>query len=407
MASILGVSALHAQPVDTRIESNARRAELTLVQSNNRFAFDLYKRHAFQKKNVFFSPYSLTTAMGMVADGARGATADEMRRVLHFTVNDGERRVEAAVMIKDLNSDGSSETDPAGKQYELKTANALWVKKDFAFEAAYLDLIKTVYSGYATALDFTADTENARITINDWVAAQTNNRIRDLVAPGVVSADTRLVLTNAVYFKGAWAEPFDKSATAKLPFFTGDTAVQADMMRKNADYLYMENEKVQMVALPYRGERLSMVLILPLENDLARLETELNPDMVLSWRAGMARESVDLAVPKFELATDLGLGRDLREMGMMSAFINGTADFSGMTGTRGLFISQVVHKAWVKVDEEGSEAAAASAVMMNLTGIPGQHPKVFHADHPFIVLIQDDVTGQILFMGRVSDPTAR
>jgi serpin B len=369
---------------------------------DDQFAFDLYARHAVDAGNVFYSPYSMSTALSMVYEGARGGTADEMRTVLHLSTDDAARRAGILQDIMTINA--------PGKAYALDTANALWAQKDFAFQDAYVQLVRQVYSGEARELDFINAAEPSRITINGWVAQQTRDKIRDLIPPKGVDASTRLVITNAVYFKGAWEETFSKKLTRPEDFWTTpERAVKAELMSQEHDFDYMENDLVQMIDLPYEGGDLSMVVVLPRKNDPALIAGGLQPEAFKQWQSGLHGEKVKLYFPKFKFSADYEFKDDLRALGMAAAFDAGAADFSGMTGTRDLYISQVFHKAWIEVNEEGTEAAAATAVVMALNGMPTrpEEPKVFRADHPFFFVIQDNSTGRILFMGRVSDPTAQ
>ena len=368
------------------------------VHADNTFAFDLYGRYAAKEGNVFFSPYSISTALGMAYEGARGKTAEEMRAVLHFSSDDAARRAEVSALIGRLNVE-----DPL---HELTTANALWAQKDFPFLQDYLHLVKTVYGGEARNMDFVADAENSRITINAWVAEQTKDRIKDLLEPENITALTRLIITNAVYFKGKWQEPFPKEETSSQPFYmTPDRQKSVDMMHRTGGHSYMESDAVQVLGLPYKGEDLVMLVLLPRSHDIAGLEKTLNAETLKSWREQMRKKPVDVSIPVFEFDARTELSQDLQAMGMAQAFRT-EADFSGMTGKRDLFIGGVIHKAWVKVNEEGTEAAAATAVgmAMSIAHMDPPKPKIFRADHPFIFVIEESRTGQILFMGRVMEP---
>ncbi|MBF0569788.1 MAG: serpin family protein [Candidatus Omnitrophica bacterium] len=366
----------------------------TLSESNNQFAFNLYQRYAARGGNVFFSPYSLATALGMTYEGARGKTADEMRTVLGFSADDAARRAATSEMIGRLNVE-----DPL---FELTMANALWAQKGFSFLPDYLKMVKTVYGGEARSLDFFADAENSRITINSWVAEQTRDRIKDLLPERSLNSSTRLVLTNAVYFKGQWQTAFDKSQTTLSAFWLSpETFKDVAMMHKLDSFAYGENDAAQFLELPYKGDELSMIVILPKDRTAAALAAG-------AWQVKMAPEKVSVSLPSFEFGEGSELSDDLKALGMASAFGQG-ADFSGMTGKPDLYIGAVYHKAWIKVNEEGTEAAAATAVTMEDKAVFLEEapPKVFYADRPFIFMIQDRRSGQILFMGRVTDPAAQ
>jgi serpin B len=385
------VSFVFAQPVSN------------LSQSDNQFAFDLYSRLSSNKGNIFFSPYSLSSALDMTYEGARGETAQEMRAVLHLSVDDASRRVETSAFIQNINR--------PDKSYELSVANALWAQKAYPFKEDYLSLVKGVYSALARNLDFVADPQGSRGTINNWVSENTNNRINDLLPSGSITKDTRLVLTDAVYFKGKWLTPFKKQDTKPDIFWLGaDQSVQTDMMALlGKPFKYAENDQAQLLELPYLGNDLSMLIILPRSKDIKDLEKVLTLDMLKQWQEGMLRLGADVYLPKFKFDSSLQMSDILTGMGMKLAFDARNADFSGMAnlipGER-LYIGGVFHKAWIDTSEEGTEAAAATAVVMfKAMAMPMRMiPKIFRADHPFIFVIQENKTGHILFMGRVSDP---
>ena len=367
---------------------------------DNRFGFDLYVRHAADTGNAFFSPYSISTALTMAYEGAHGQTADEMRAVLHLSSDDAVRREETTALIQRLNR--------SGKSYELKIANALWAQKDFVFLPQYMTMIEEVYGGTARDVDFVGDTEGVRLTINRWVADQTRNRIRDLLLPGSLDTLTRLVITNAVYFKGAWAKPFDKALTTKGDFLVSpDRKAVVEMMNLPDERLaYAEDGEAQILELPYKGNELSMLIVLPREKDLRKVAGLFSEAKFKVWREALREAKVSVTMPRFKCEARYQLENDLAGMGMPTAFNETTADFSGMTGKPNLYISRVLHKAWIEVDEKGSEAAAATAVVMDQLALPVNvaRPKIFRADHPFFFVIEDKQSGEILFMGRVVDP---
>ena len=378
---------------------NETAAEVT--GANNQFAADLYQKYKSKEGNVFFSPYSISTALAMTYEGAKGQTADEMRTVFHFPADQADMRAGYLGVYSKINAEG--------KNYTLKTANALWAQNDFHFEQSYFDTVGQYYGGHVTNLDFRGDTENSRLTINSWVENQTNNRIKDLIPAGVIAPDTRLVLTNAIYFKGKWKYEFNSTLTEKRDFHIDPSnTVQADMMSMaNHEFKYMEDENAQVIELPYSGDEVSMLVILPKNNDINGVESSISYEKINGWKANLHTEEVQqLYLPKFKFETKYFMAQDLADMGMPTAFTD-DADFSGMTGKRDLAISAVIHQAFVEVNEEGTEAAAATAVVIRETSMPGPGPEpiIFNADHPFIFVIQDRETGNILFMGRVSDPT--
>jgi len=302
-------------------------------------------------------------------------------------------------IIKDLNARGGKGT------YELRVANALWGQQDFEFLPSFTKLVENQYGGHLERVNFVQAAEKARRTINTWVERQTNGKIKDLIGPGLLDSMTRLVLTNAIYFKGTWASQFKKSETQDEPFTLRDGGkVQVPMMNQQARFGYGETDTLQVLEMPYVGQELSMVVLLPKEPaGIGALEKALTAENVSKWLSGVHKQEVIVAVPRFKMTHKFSLGAVLQAMGITDAFSRG-ADFSGMTGRRDLFISAVVHQAYVDVNEEGTEAAAATGVAMTLTAMaPGKVP-VFRADHPFLFLIRDIRSGSILFLGRTMNP---
>ena len=267
-------------------------------------------------------------------------------------------------------------------------------------------MIGQYYGGRVTNLDFIEETEKSRKTINDWVAEQTKDKILDLIPAGVLNALTRLVLTNAIYFKGQWLTQFDEENTTEEDFrVSPERTIKVPMMslaNGETEFNYLETENLQILEMPYDREELSMLILLPEEDGLSALEESLNLENIDQWRNTLNRQSVNVFMPKFTFETKYFLGQTFQKMGLPTAFSK-QADFSGMDGTKDLFISKVIHQAFVEVNEEGTEAAAATAVVMELESI-GPSIAVFRADHPFIFLIQDNQSGNILFLGRVVNP---
>jgi serpin B len=371
-----------------------------LLGGNTQFAFDLYAQLAEQEGNLFFSPYSISTALGMTFAGARGATARQMSEVQHFSL-EGEKLHRAF---------GQLESQLAAVQEKgiirLNVANALWAQKDYRFLDQFFELVTTHYRAQLSYADFKAAYEAARQEINAWVERQTNDKIKELLKPGVLDALTRLVLVNAIYFKGLWASQFEEKATEDAPFWVKpDTSVDVPMMFQEEEFGYTEAEDLQIIALPYEGNDLSMIILLPKEvSGLGQLERSLTWGDLDSWLASLEMVKLRVYLPRFKITSEFGLAQTLRLMGMLDAFDPNRADFSGMDGTRMLFISAVVHKAFVDVNEEGTEAAAATGVVLGLTSV-AIPPPVFRADHPFLFLIRDNRSGSILFTGRLADPT--
>ncbi len=374
---------------------------------NNRFAADLYRQLAndprYSGKNLFFSPYSLSSALAITYEGARGTTADEIGSVLHLPTNDTLRREGFAGLDAVLNQGSGN--------YTLNTANALWAEETCPFLPGYIDAAARWYSANVTNLDFIESPEGSRETINRWVEEQTEDKIRDLLPPGSIDPLTRLVITNAIYFKGTWVEQFDANETTEEGFRVspGETVLVPMMHRtdEGAVYPYAETDTLQVLEIPYAhgdGTELSMLVLLPGEDNLTAAEEALDPETLTALRQSLIHERVKVSFPKFTLETEYSLPPTLAAMGMPTAF-TGDADFSGMDGTRDLFITGVFHKAFVDVNEEGTEAAAATAVVMGRGMSP--HPDtvpVFRADHQFVFLIQENDSGTILFIGRIVDP---
>ncbi|GAG82956.1 unnamed protein product, partial [marine sediment metagenome] len=301
--------------------------------------------------------------------------------------------------IKDLNAKGEK------GNYELSVANALWSQKGYGFLAEFLELIEAKYGGKLNEVDFITATEAARQTINAWVEKETKDKIKNLIQRGVLNKWTRLVLTNAIYFKGNWARQFKEENTREAAFtLLSGEKVDTPMMNQTAEFNYMEAEDFQGLELPYVDDELSMIILLPKEIDgLRGFEETLTTENFSQWLARFRKRKVIVSVPKFKMTCQFSLADVLRQMGMKDAF-SGAADFSGMNGKRDLFISAVIHKAYVDVNEEGTEAAAATAVVVGITAVRPEKIPVFRADHPFLFLIRDNDSGSILFIGRMMNP---
>ena len=393
--------------------SKENMSKKIIVEGNNKFALELFAKLQSAKGNLFFSPYSISTALAMVHAGARNKTESQMAGVLHFPVSANRStdssskslldRPQFALafgkIIQDLNNRGQKE------DYTLSVANALWGQKDYGFLQEFLELIESSYAGRLNEVDFVRAAETARQTINAWVEKKTDNKIKNLIAEGVLDSMTRLVLTNAIYFKGNWARQFKENRTKDAPFTLSDgRKIDVAMMNQKAKFGYMETDTFQALKLPYVDEELSMVILLPKQFDaLDEFEKTLTPENLTQWLTKIHKREVVVFVPKFKMTSQFSLASVLKSMGMKDAF-SPKADFSGINGKRDLFISAVIHKAYVEVNEEGTEAAAATGVVMRLTSIGPAPIPVFRADHPFLFLIRDNLTGGILFIGRVANP---
>lgn len=369
------------------------------VAASNAFACDLYRELTRAGGNLFFSPYSLFSALAMVYGGAGGETAAQLARALHVAGDSEDFHRSMAALAEALNA--------PDKAYDLSVASALWGQSGYAFLPDFLELTDRYYGARLHEVDYTSEEsrEETRETINRWVEQETRGRIRDLIQPEDLSALTRLVLTNAIYFKGAWELAFDPEATRPMPFhlMTGETA-EVPMMHQVSRFLYAENAMAQLLELPYAGGDLSMVVLLPREGALDELESKLDPETVGSWLAAASRQEVEVFIPRFTLEQRVVLNDVLQGLGVVDAFDQQRADFSGMSEDRDLHISRVIHQTFVEVNEEGTEAAGATGVGMRTTSLPLNPPPVFRADRPFVFMIRDGETGTILFLGRVTDP---
>ncbi|UCG61567.1 MAG: serpin family protein [Candidatus Zixiibacteriota bacterium] len=375
-----------------------------IVEGNSRFAVDLYRQIADNPGNLFFSPYSISTALAMTYAGARGETEQEMADVLYFGEDQNILHSSLSTIQNELN-----DIQTQG-QVELSVANLLWCAKEYPFLDSYLESNRKFYDADFRVVDFAGAPEQARLAINAWVEEKTKQKIKDLIGPGGINSLTRLVLCNAIYFKGNWQSMFDKDDTQDDDFHVSSaTTIKAPMMKQKSTCRYYDFGDLSAVELPYEGERLSMMIFVPKEVDgLANLESTLTFDNLSSWTGTLEAQrpaEVTVIMPRFRTTRGLKLKNILSGMGMPGAFLPNAADFSGMTGTRDLFIGAVVHKAFVDVNEEGTEAAAATGVIAMTTSVTQPPKLIFRADHPFLFLIRENQTGSIVFMGRIVNPT--
>ncbi len=375
-----------------------------LVDGNNDFALDLYQ--AVQEKgdgNVLFSPYSLSLALAMAYAGARNETGRQMADTMHYLLPQDELHRAFNSLDQELSRRGQGAKGKDGKGFRLNIVNATWGQKDYQFLPEYLDVIAENYGAGLRLLDFINSPEESRLTINEWAREQTEGRIKDLIKQGLISSVTRMVLTNAIYFNAAWQSPFEKSDTRPAVFHLLDGKdIDVQMMHQSEEFGYVQGAGYQAVELKYNGRELAMVVLLPAEGEFERIEAALNGQMMQEITTQMSVANIKLAMPKFEYESEFSLKETLETLGMAAPF-SMAADFSGMTGNTELFIKDVVHKAFIAVDEAGTEAAAASAVIMDLKGMPGATVEV-NLDRPFIFFIRDIETGTILFIGRVMNP---
>lgn len=380
------------------------------ADANNQFAFDLYGKLKEKPGNLFVSPYSVHTALSMTATGARGRTRDQMLQVLHLP------SPESALFAGDL----GRYWNRSSKAYELSIANALWGSTGWPWRQEFLDLQRERFQAGFQEADFAANSENERQRINRWVEEQTRDRIKELLKPGIIKSKTTMVLTNAIYFKGQWAEQFDPKQTSDQTFYTGrgDESVLVPMMHRSGacrvgaieldaapkgSWTRFE-DRVQLLELPYRGGDLSMVVIVsPRNGGIADLESRLNTATLSAWLGKMHEsKDQDMVLPRFRMESEFELRGPLKSLGMTDAFSDTEADFTGMSAQGPGCINHVAHKSFVDVNEEGTEAAAATAVVV----APQSAPPSFRADRPFLFLIRDTKSGAILFLGRVMNPKA-
>jgi serpin B len=338
----------------------------------------------------------------MTYAGARGNTAKQMATVLYLPSD--QEQVDAAF----AQLQGQLSAIQTQGHVELNVANGLWAQQDQPFLATYLDRVNKSYDAALRQVDFESAYETVRQDINAWVEAQTRDKITDLLKPGILNALTRLVLVNAIYFKGNWANRFEESATRETVFSVAtENTVTVPMMIQQETFGYTENDILQALELPYEGGALSMVVLLPKQpQGLTELENALSAENLAQWLDVLHPQEVEVYLPRFTMTAEFDLSAMLSGMGMADAFSRGVADFSAIDGTRDLFISSVVHKAFIDVNEEGTEAAAATGAVISLTSLPPP-PVVFRADHPFVFLIREKQTGAVLFIGRVADPQSQ
>ena len=374
-----------------------------LVAGNSAFAFDLYHNLRRDAGNLFFSPYSISSALAMTYAGARGETQRQMAQTLHFALS--QERLHPAFNALDLKLDSLVQDD-----FQLRIANAIWGQTGYAFLADFLDTLAQYYGAGLRLLDFESDPDAARREINAWVSDQTEERIKDLIPPGGISNDTSLVLANAIYFLADWTFPFDAGKTRDGTFHTlgGDELSVSMMSLQDPEALsYAEGQGYQALELPYEGgllsKSMSMVILLPDAGQFDAFEEALSADSVERILTQLEPRQVALSMPKFSFESEFSLKQTLTEMGMPDAF--GAADFSGMDGSQNLFIGDVFHKAFVAVDESGTEAAAATAVVMKRSSLP-MFDIQLTIDRPFIFVIREGETGSVLFVGRVLNPSA-
>jgi serpin B len=388
-----------------RLTPATNAADMTsLVDGNSAFAFNLYQALKDTDGNLFYSPYSISEALAMTYGGANGDTEKQMAGTLQFTLP--QSQLHPAFNSLDLQlaqrGQGAQGTDEKG--FQLHVVNAIWGQQGFKFTSQYLDLLAQNYGAGLRVLDFGKSPEPSRQTINQWVSDQTEAKIQDLLPQGSITDLTRLVLTNAIYFNAAWQSQFQKEATADGQFTLLDgSQVTVPMMQQTKSFNYAEGDNYQAVELPYDGNELSMVIMLPKADQFKTFEAALTSQQVDTILGSLQSNEVNLTMPKFTVESEFNLKKTLSDLGMPLAFDESQADFSGIDGQKDLYISDVVHKAYVTVDEKGTEAAAATGIVVSTSAMPA---KIYDVtlNHPFIFFIRDIQTGAILFIGRVLNP---
>ncbi len=385
----------------------------SLVEGGNTFAFDTFHQLRQGEGDLFFSPFSISQALGMTFVGARAETEAQMQATMHFTAG---QDIHPAMNRLDLElasrAEGREEWE-AGQRPVLNIANSIWAQQNYEILPAFVATLTAQYGIEARRLDFVADAEAARQTINNWVSERTEERIQDLIPEDVLSPNTRLVLTNAIYFNANWLSVFLESGTRDAPFhlLTGDE-VQVPTMNQREHFRHSSDDSVQVVELPYEGGQLSMLVVVPQEGHFEEIQNSLSSETLTGWLDSLVHGEVQLAMPRFRVESGFDLADMLKALGMPVAFDPVSADFSGIadipTPADNLYISAVIHKAFLEVDEQGTEAAAATAVVIARAGsafVPPPPPTPIDVDRPFFVVIRDNPTGAILFLGRVMDPS--
>ena len=394
--ALLFIGCIENSTGNTKSTINADSVEeYDIATANNAFAFDMYSMIKSDAENIFFSPYSIFTAMAICYDGAEGSTKEQMSNVFYYPLSKPVLEGSTKEMIDTINSDNDA--------YDLKTANALWVLEEYPLNEQYVLNAENYYDGMITPLDFAGQSEESRLIINSWVEKKTNDKIKDLLAEGSIDGNTRLIITNAVYFNGIWLQEFEEAGTRKKVFYLSDgQEKKVDTMYAIETYNYGKDKNAQILELPYKGDDISMYIILPSKNNIEEFENDLTLGYYNELKDNLNSDEVKILLPKFTFEARAELNEPLQHMGIVDAFDSGMADFSGISASDGLSISEVVHQAYIGVNEKGTEAAAATGIVME-ESLP-YYKYEFTADHPFMFFIEDKRTGCILFMGKVENP---
>lgn len=380
--------------------------QAALVTGNSTFALDLYKQIKDKPGNMFYSPFSISMALAMTWAGARTDTETAMASTLHFTLPQDKLHPAFNWLDQELESRGQGASGADGQGFRLNVVNALWGQVGYGFEAPFLDTLAVNYGAGMHVVDFWSDPDGSADIINSWVKKSTEDKIPELVPVEAITPETVLILTNAIYFNAAWKEPFKVEDTKDGNFekFDGST-ITVPMMSGYRETAYGAGAGYQAVELPYDGDELSMLIVLPDAGELANFEASLDTAKLDSVVASMSEHMVDIKMPRFKIDYELGLKKTLEAMGMAIAFQSGPADFTGINAEGRPYIQDVLHKAFVGVNEAGTEAAAATAVIIGDESAPP--PAAITLDRPFLFMIRDNPTGSLLFVGRVGDPTPK
>jgi serpin B len=378
-------------------QSMAATAQPKTTDANNVFSLEFYLQWNKQTdKNIVLSPFGISSAIGMIYPGARSMTADQMRTAMHFHGNPEQQNEVFRTLLTNLNAAGSP----------MVISNTLWMQKGFGIEQSFLEVNRKYFGSNFHQVNFAGAADSARTVINTLIEEQTRNKIKDLLPAGSVNALTRLVLTNAIHFKDSWATPFDPAKTKDMDFFVsaGKPVKTKFMVMQNTIFQFFENDQVTIVELPYANARFSMLVLLP-KGDAALFEKSLSASAYKSWDFIPGRFR-NIEVPRFRIDHEVAPAGVLRQFGMTDAFQEGKADFSGISKEVRLFISGIFHKAFIEVNEEGTEAAAATAVVVQTESIIEPRKELdFIVNRPFLFILRDRITNTILFIGKVNDPT--
>ena len=386
--------------VDAVSHNGTQTIPQSLASTNNAFAVDFYKQilDAESDQNIFFSPVGMHLAFSLLYEGAKGETAEQMERVFGFESDESLRHNVTSYALSSLNRDDFHAT--------LTMVNALWITDKYEIYESYLDIARSTYLAGAQTVDFTDENDSVK-RINKWAAEKTNDKITKVIDKDVVNKDTVMVINNAIYFKGTWLTKFIEEFTKESKFHTDAThSVNTDFMNVEDAFNYTHSDGAQVLQMPYLGDRLSMLVVLPDDPDMREFEEYLSAQQIQRWTDNLSHQEVIVSMPKFDMRTNYNLNDHLTAMGMPDAFDPDNADLLGIAYVKPLFVGQATQDAFIKVNEGGTEAAAITAIPTITVGSPfSLSPRpMFIADHPFLFVISDDESGMILFMGRISNP---